>query len=251
MTQLAGLILAGVERVVSGMRLGGEWVSGGFGVPQLSEEQLELLVKYVGLLGEWTGRVDLISPATPEEIVYRHIVDSLALWAVMLCERESEGERQSAARVYDIGSGAGLPGVVLAIASPEWRVTLVEPRDKRCVFLQEVRRRLGLKNLTVFQGRFEQFRDSFELSKLSKAERELAPLVVVRALTPDESFERCAKSLAESGQHSKIFYLTSHLVAAPEQPKTKETTKAYEFLAAGASARGEQVERRVYSWLVA
>ena len=96
----------------------------------------ELLRAYGALVRSWAPRLDLVSPGDLERFEERHIGDSLR--AAPLLDQLAEGP------CVDIGSGAGLPGIPLAIVRPERRWTLLEPRKRRAAFLEEVVRELGL-----------------------------------------------------------------------------------------------------------
>ena len=97
-------------------------------------EALRRLTRYAELLERWSERHNLVSFAGREELVNRHILDSLAA-APLLAGR---------GRLLDVGSGAGLPGVPLLAVRPQWRGVLLEPRQKRWAFLRTVVRELGL-----------------------------------------------------------------------------------------------------------
>ena len=103
----------------------------------VSRETLEKLRAYAALLGEW-GRVqDLVAPSTLEDIWHRHIADSAQLLPFAPA---------SATRWIDLGSGAGFPGMVLAILAadrPGFRMQLIESSNRKCSFLREVARRTG------------------------------------------------------------------------------------------------------------
>lgn len=129
----------------------------------LSSLQLESLAQYAELLERWSTRVDLIAPCPPEFLVSRHLLDSLV--AAKVIEQLSSGEvpqllsspstKPPSSSILDLGSGAGLPGVVLAVALPMFHVKLFEPREKRTLFLGEVVRILGLKNCKVVRSRVD------------------------------------------------------------------------------------------------
>ena len=98
--------------------------------------QSELLAAYAALVRTWAPRLDLVSPGDLDRFETRHVEDSLR--AVPLLGQLPEGP------CVDVGSGAGLPGIPLAIADPNRPWTLVEPRHRRAAFLEEVVRTLGL-----------------------------------------------------------------------------------------------------------
>ncbi len=106
----------------------------------VSRETFSLLAEYVNLLLKWNAKINLIGPATEQDIGSRHIEDSL-----QLVERIPE----SATSLADLGSGGGLPGIVIAIVKPELAVTLIEHDQRKAAFLKEAKRILGLTNVTV------------------------------------------------------------------------------------------------------
>ncbi|MGZ6544027.1 MAG: 16S rRNA (guanine(527)-N(7))-methyltransferase RsmG [Actinomycetota bacterium] len=112
----------------------------------LGDEQLDRLEAYERLLREHALPPGMISARDASRLRERHVVDSLRAAATVL-----PGDRTA----YDLGSGAGLPGVVVAIARPELLVTLVESRRSRASFLELVVDRLGLSNTRVHVGRVE------------------------------------------------------------------------------------------------
>ncbi|MDQ7030962.1 MAG: 16S rRNA (guanine(527)-N(7))-methyltransferase RsmG [Ardenticatenia bacterium] len=114
----------------------------------LSAQQRRLLERYVELLLTWNRRMNLTAATSPEEIYTRHLLDALTL--VPLVEA-----RLVPKRLVDVGSGAGLPGVPLAVARPAWHVTLVEATGKKVRFLETVVDELGLTNVRVQHGRAE------------------------------------------------------------------------------------------------
>ena len=135
----------------------------------LKRDTLEALERYRALLLDWNGRMDLTSVAG-EEMAARHFLDSL------LPLKNAELFPPNA-RVIDVGTGAGFPGLPLAIARPDLSVTLLEAQGKRCQFLNTVRGELGLANAEVIQERAE---------VLGRAEgrREAYDRAVARAVAP-------------------------------------------------------------------
>ena len=114
----------------------------------VSRETLEALTVYVALLEKWQPRINLISPASLPDIWHRHIFDSAQLLVHM--PELAPGEPR---RILDIGSGAGFPGLVLAILGAG-QVQLVESDQRKSVFLRTVIRELGL-SANVFNQRIE------------------------------------------------------------------------------------------------
>lgn len=109
-------------------------------------DRLDLAVRYAGWLADVGVVRGLIGPREVDRLWDRHILNSAVIGEVI-----DEG-----ARVVDIGSGAGLPGIPLAIARPDLRVQLVEPLLRRATFLSEVVEDLGLDNVEVHRGRAEE-----------------------------------------------------------------------------------------------
>ncbi len=103
------------------------------------------LEAYVALLERWARVHNLVRYRTAEELVRRHLLDALA---------GAPHLPDGLGLLVDVGSGAGLPGVPLLLARPEWRGLLVEPRQKRWAFLRTVVRELGL-DAQVARSRFE------------------------------------------------------------------------------------------------
>ncbi|HEY2345465.1 MAG TPA: 16S rRNA (guanine(527)-N(7))-methyltransferase RsmG [Xanthomonadaceae bacterium] len=103
------------------------------------------LLDYVALLVRWNAAYNLTAIRDPEEMVSKHLLDSLSIAPFVR------------GRLADIGSGAGLPGIPLALALPELQVTTVESNGKKVRFQREVQRQLGLANLHVAESRAESF----------------------------------------------------------------------------------------------
>lgn len=101
--------------------------------------------RYAQMLREWSSRMNLVAPSTLNDIETRHIADSAQLADVLPRD----------VNIIDLGSGAGFPGVVLAILG--WRVTCIESIGKKVSFLTAVKKELGLDNLTIYHGRVEDF----------------------------------------------------------------------------------------------
>ena len=130
----------------------------------------EQLLQYLALLDKWNRTYNLTAIRDPLGMVSHHLLDSLAALPHL--------PLAAAARVADAGSGAGLPGIPLALARPRWQVALVEANQKKTAFLRQARIELELPNVEVHEGRIEAWRpqDRFELV-ISRAFTRLADFV--------------------------------------------------------------------------
>ena len=133
----------------------------------VSRETLAQLEHYIAVLFDEMAHQNLIAESTRDHIWARHIVDSAQL--LPLAPTPNERGRGW----IDLGSGAGLPGIVIAILS-RWKVTLVESRRKRVDFLAHVVATLGLDNVEIFGGRAETLKTSVPAAVISA--RAFAPL---------------------------------------------------------------------------
>jgi 16S rRNA (guanine527-N7)-methyltransferase len=115
----------------------------------LSPLQQEQLLAYLALLIKWNKAYNLTAVRDPDEMVSRHLLDSLSV-APFVAER--------GASWLDVGSGGGMPGVPLAILFPERRFTLLDSNGKKTRFLTQVKLELKLGNLEVVHSRVEEFR---------------------------------------------------------------------------------------------
>jgi 16S rRNA (guanine527-N7)-methyltransferase len=116
----------------------------------LAEAQVTQLVRYLELIEKWNKIHNLTAVREPGEMLTHHLLDSLAI--VNPLRRELDGRP---AEVLDVGSGAGLPGVVLAICCPELRVDCVDAVAKKAAFVQQVAAELQLHNLKGLHGRVQ------------------------------------------------------------------------------------------------
>lgn len=117
---------------------------------ELSDRQVEQCLDYVALIGKWNKVYNLTAVREPAEMVTHHLLDSLAV--VSPLRRHTGG---AAARLLDVGSGAGLPGVVIAICCPEVAVTCVDTVSKKAAFVQQAAVTLKLPNLRGLHARVE------------------------------------------------------------------------------------------------
>jgi 16S rRNA (guanine527-N7)-methyltransferase len=126
------------------------------GLP-LRSAQADQFARFGALLLDENTHVNLTAITDPAEVVTRHFLDSLTCVLGV-----PERERGTSLRLLDIGSGAGFPGLALAIARPHWRVTTLEATGKKVRFQQSVVGRLGLDNAEVLAGRAEELAHSPE-----------------------------------------------------------------------------------------
>jgi 16S rRNA (guanine527-N7)-methyltransferase len=117
----------------------------------LDETAIARLLDYVDLLERWNAAYNLTAVRDPAEMVTRHLVDSLAILPHV-----------AGATLADLGSGAGLPGIPLAIAAPVRETLLVDSNGKKARFLREAVRRLELKHVRVAESRVEDVAGTFD-----------------------------------------------------------------------------------------
>jgi 16S rRNA (guanine527-N7)-methyltransferase len=130
----------------------------------LDGNQLEQTLAYINLLVQWNARVNLTSVRREENIVTRHFGESF-----FAAEKLLNSEKTRTA--IDLGSGAGFPGLPLAMLAPEVQVTLIESQGKKAAFLNEVIRALNLKNVTVFKDRGEEYAGKADLVTMRAVEK--------------------------------------------------------------------------------
>ncbi|TMP44001.1 16S rRNA (guanine(527)-N(7))-methyltransferase RsmG [Pseudoalteromonas citrea] len=133
----------------------------------LTELQQQQLVQYVELLDKWNKAYNLTSVRNPSEMVVKHIMDSLMV-----------APHLAGKQYIDVGTGPGLPGIVLAIALPDTQFVLLDSLGKRVRFLMQVKHALGLDNVTPVQSRVEDYQPSVKLDGvLSRAFASLQDMV--------------------------------------------------------------------------
>ena len=142
----------------------------------LSQEQEKMLNTYYELLVSENEKMNLTSITEYEDVIWKHFFDSSFL---ML---DDIWKKSNSARVLDVGTGAGFPGMVLAILNPDKKFVLLDSLNKRIDFLQKVIEELSLKNVETFHGRAEtfgrkeEFRNQFDFV-VSRAVAELPVLM--------------------------------------------------------------------------
>jgi 16S rRNA (guanine527-N7)-methyltransferase len=119
----------------------------------LKSEQVDHLLAYMALIQKWNKVYNLTAVRNSADMLTHHLLDSLAVVLPLRAQLQSMG--LSEGRLLDVGSGGGLPGVVLAIVMPTWRVTCVDTVAKKAAFVQQVSASLGLGNLRGLHARVE------------------------------------------------------------------------------------------------
>jgi 16S rRNA (guanine527-N7)-methyltransferase len=120
----------------------------------VSHETFDRLTRYAALLLKWNAAINLIGKSTEQELWQRHLWDAYQVVALIPA---------SITTLADLGSGAGLPGLVIALSRPEIAVTLVERDQRKATFLKEAARTLGLTNVTVLARDITTLDQRFEL----------------------------------------------------------------------------------------
>ena len=124
----------------------------------LAPAQHAQLLAYLDLLAKWNKVYNLTAVRDPAEMLTHHLLDSLAVIAPLV--RHTQG---GAARVLDVGSGGGLPGVVIAICCPEMSVACVDAVAKKAAFVQQAAGVLGLSNLRGVHARVESITEPYDV----------------------------------------------------------------------------------------
>lgn len=135
----------------------------------LDEAQLARLVAHLDLLDDWNSRMNLTAIRDRPSQLTKHLLDSLTVLPYL------QGDR-----IADVGSGAGFPGIPLAIVAPHRHFTLIESTGKKCRFLEHVRDTLGLTNVEVVQSRAEGYKPEVRFDTvIARAVGPIADLVKV------------------------------------------------------------------------
>lgn len=133
---------------------------------ELNNETLAKLDKYYNILNEENKKYNLTRIITKEDVYLKHFYDSLTITKIVNIKDQS---------ICDLGSGAGFPGMVLAICFPSSHITLIESNGKKCSFLNLVKEKLNLKNVIILNTRIEEY---------AKTNREKYSIVTARAVAP-------------------------------------------------------------------
>ena len=165
----------------------------------LTEQQQQQLLQYLGLLIKWNKAYNLTAVRNPDEMVSRHLLDSLSV--VQYVEQYGNDW-------LDVGSGGGMPGVPLAIIFPERKFTLLDSNGKKTRFLTQVKLELNLDNLEVIHNRVEAFTPARAFSG-----------IISRAFSSLADFTNWTRHLGDTNSHwlaMKGVHPDDELQALPE-----------------------------------
>lgn len=129
---------------------------------ELGDAQVISLLDFLDLIGKWTKVYNLTAVRDPAEMMTHHLLDSLSAIGPLLRHLQKAGLGQGAS-LLDVGSGAGLPGVVIAICCPTVAVTCVDTVAKKAAFIKQVALALKLPNLTGLHARVETIAQPFDV----------------------------------------------------------------------------------------
>jgi len=168
----------------------------------LSDAQLDKLLDYVALLAKWNAVYNLTAIRDPRQMLNQHILDSLSIVPHLASLGPSS--------VLDVGSGGGLPGIVLAIVLSDWTVTLNDIVHKKTAFQAQAKAELGLTNLSVVTGRVETLKPGVEVPAkfdviVSRAFAELADFVTLaRHLVAEKGAIWAMKGVRPDGEIERL-----------------------------------------------
>lgn len=140
----------------------------------LSTDQTKQVATYLDLLLKWNAKISLTALRAPEDIMQRHFGESF-----FAAERAGAAEASS---LIDVGSGAGFPGLPMAMLAPQTQVTLIESQQKKVTFLREAVRTLALRNVSVYAGRAEESNLKAQIVTMRAVEKFEAVLPIAASL---------------------------------------------------------------------
>ena len=199
-----------VEHLKNILRINGRWDGKRF-----SEEDADLLSKHYELVLKWNKRLHLTTLTRPQEFFERHILESAFSESLIL---------PSVNQVWDLGSGLGVPGIVIAILRPDLNVSLVEVSRNKALFLEEAVVYLNLKNVKIIESRFEAVKGVTEDSCL-----------MVRAI---EKMEKMIPEILRLGANaSQIMIFGAKNIEVSARPLINDQRKIGSLLIPGSNRR--------------
>lgn len=125
----------------------------------ITEAQADTLLAYLALLQRWNAVYNLTAIRDPQQMLVQHLLDSLSVLGPLDRHRQTSSTGTGPMRLLDVGSGGGLPGVVLAVLRPDIAVTCVDTVGKKATFIRQVAAELRLPNLQARHARVEELKD--------------------------------------------------------------------------------------------
>lgn len=129
----------------------------------LDAAQVGALMEYLALIQKWTKVYNLTAVRDPAEMLTHHLLDSLAVIHPLRQQLAALAPTEARRRLLDVGSGAGLPGIVIAICCPDIAVDCVDTVAKKAAFIQQVAATLRLPNLRGVHARIENLTDKYDV----------------------------------------------------------------------------------------
>lgn len=160
----------------------------------LDNEQLSLLTRFITLLQKWNQAYNLTAIEDTDEIISKHILDSLSVAEYL------EGEN-----IIDVGSGAGLPGIPLAILYPQKQFTLLDSNAKKTRFIQQAAIDLGLKNVQALHLRVEDYSPTGHPA--GQMMNNFSTLISRAFASSDKLFDSCKQLLKHLDEDGRIIFM--------------------------------------------
>jgi 16S rRNA (guanine527-N7)-methyltransferase len=130
--------------------------AGELGLP-LTDQHISQLLAYLDLLVRWNKTYNLTAVRNPDDMLTQHLADCLAV--VRPLRQSLENDAVKRPRILDVGSGAGLPGIVLSILNPDWHITCIDTVGKKTSFIQQAALELKLPQLKAVHARVESWKE--------------------------------------------------------------------------------------------
>lgn len=155
----------------------------------------DLIEQYLLLIEKWNRIHNLTAVRKPQDMLIQHVMDSLMAVPHLV-----------GPQIIDVGSGAGLPGIPIALAKPDWQITLVESNQKKAAFLKQVKIELALNNVEVIAQRIENIQLSKKINVIiSRAFSELGQFLrLTEQLSGEESANCCWVAMKASCTEAEL-----------------------------------------------
>ncbi|MFC3337066.1 16S rRNA (guanine(527)-N(7))-methyltransferase RsmG [Paracandidimonas soli] len=140
----------------------------------LSDAQQEALLAYLSQLQRWNRTYNLTAIRDPSQMLVQHVFDSMSIVMRLRDATKDHVASGKQVSVLDVGSGAGLPGTIIAILEPDWRVSCVDAVEKKTAFIRQIAGVLGLSNLQALHNRIEMLQEMNATIVTSRAFASLA-----------------------------------------------------------------------------